>query len=1127
MKLGQPKGDSFGSLAETVQPRRLIVGRYRTLRERQLALLVVCAGALAIVIDTSVVNVALPFLGSDLKFSASELSWVVNAYVIPFGGLQLFAGRLGDLIGTKRLFIGGIALFTAASLACGLAQSREMLIAARFVQGVGGALAAAVVLSIVVAMFPKPGEQAKAIGMYSLVSSAGAALGLIGGAAITEAVNWHWVFFVNLPIGALAILLGARLLDDEREAGERGIDAIGAVLITACLMLAVYTIVQTSGSGGAARTWALTGVSVLLLAAFLVRQRTARNPLVPLSIFRARNVSAANLVQALMVAGMSGMFFLGALYLQQVLRLSVLEVGFAFVPTATAVAICSIKLAPKLMKKVDARTVLIPGLLCIVAGLLLLSRAPAGGNYFADVLPAMVLLGIGAGIGYPAALTIVLVDATTSDRGLRSGLVNTTQQIGPAVGLAILATVAADRTDTLLGRGQPAPEALTAGYHLAFLVGAGFAAAGILLTLLVVKPAVPRTVPNVLDATRSRQESEHEYAGTTDPDFLTLGMSGTGMMSMLWSVAMGRRAVGVELRGSPYVSVMRWTMCEDIYHHLALIDRMMLERYGEDGVPRRGDGVLFKLADCFYTPYTDPGSVRGDEVVTGFASDSHIGGVARHHEHIDDRWRDGRAHREVTLPGAIDPPAQVDPAMQGRPVRDILDSPSTFQVGAEELLVVLRRYLEGIEAMDMARGGLPRVRILPYHRAVAPPDDDEAIGWRRLLPRRKAETEDGFVVGPDGRIGIRIEAVRELDYKGSFRRVRVPNSRVVDLGTPRLFMIAQGLDSRDARSLGFRQRPVLIDHGDGRGPVPAEADFLAGNVDVYLGDRIRHRVASEFDAAGNEYWVRQVVIGHEGDAQIGWVLAEVPEYKTFDPILAGLVPAGTPKGSRRFFAGHQFLLRQYFLDQISLITEIPRDEMERNQLSYGPKLFTITERIGEDALVAPNGVVAGDSFGNGHFLQSGGVLTGMTGHAWRVLEFWQALDAGTDERAAVRRLADAIKTDTEAWLEHSAPLFARPAPRATVADPREQERQRTMAAATRYRRSIVPQRYPDEWSRIQLRTGRIYAFRLPPIDPVPPALRRRPGQPAGLAPGGPAGAMPDGTDERRPATDGMADAARM
>ncbi|MCO5969052.1 MFS transporter [Actinoallomurus soli] len=1090
MKLGQPKGDSFGSLAETVQPRRLIVGRYRTLRERQLALLVVCAGALAIVIDTSVVNVALPFLGKDLRFSASDLSWVVNAYVIPFGGLQLFAGRLGDLIGPKRLFIGGIALFTAASLACGLAQTREMLIAARFAQGVGGALAAAVVLSIVVAMFPKPGEQAKAIGMYSLISSVGAALGLVVGAAMTEAIDWHWVFFINLPIGVLAIVLGLRLLDDEREAGERGIDAIGAVLITACLMLAVYTIVQSSGpDGSAARTWALAGVSVLLLAAFVVRQATARNPLVPLGIFRARNVSAANLVQALMVAGMSGMFFLGALYLQQVLRLSVLEVGFAFVPTATLVAVCSIKVAPKLMKKVDARTVLLPGLLCITAGLLLLSLAPADGDYFTDVLPAMLLLGVGAGIGYPSALTIVLVDATTSDRGLRSGLVNTTQQIGPAIGLAILATVAANRTGSQAGHGHTAAEALTSGYHLAFLVGAGFAAAGIALTLLLVKPAVPRSAPNVLDATRTRQANELEYVGVTDPDFLTLGMGGTGMMAMLWSVAMGRRAVGVELRGSPYVSVMRWTVSEDVYHHLALIDQMMLERYGEEGVPRRGDGVLLKLADCFYTPYTDPGSVRGDEIVTGFAADSHIGGVARHHEHIDDRWRDGRPHREVSMPEQINPPAAVDPALQGRPMREVLDSPSSFQVGAEELLVVLRRYLEGIEAMDLARGVPPRVRILAYHRAVAPADRAERSGWRRVLPRRRVRDEEPFVAGPDGRVRIRVEAVRELDYKGSFRRVRVPNSEIVDLGTPRLFMIAQGADSRDARRLGFQQQPVCIDHGDGRGPVPAESDYLAGNVDIYLGDRIRHRVASDFDADGNEYWVRQVAIGHEGDAQIGWVLAEVPEYVTFDPILAGLVPPGTPKGSKRFFAGHQFLLRKYFLDQISLITEIPRDEMERNQLSYGPKLFTITERVGQDALVAPNGVVAGDSFGNGHFLHSGGVITGLVGHAWRVLRYWQAVDAGTDERTAIRRLADEIKADTDDWVAHSAPLFARPAPTATVAQPQEMERQRALAEATRYRRSIVPQNYPDEWSRIQLRTGRIYAFNLPPIDPVPPALR--------------------------------------
>nr|CAF31535.1 putative component in exporter complex [Micromonospora olivasterospora] len=619
--------------------------------------------------------------------------------------------------------------------------------------------------------------------------------------------------------------------------------------------------------------------------------------------------------------------------------------------------------------------------------------------------------------------------------------------------------------------------------------------------------------------------------GVTDPDFLTLGMGGTGMMSMLWSVAMGRRAVGVELRGSPYVSVMRWTVCEDVYHHLALIDRMMLERYGEEGVPPPWRRVLLKLADCFYTSYTDPGSVRGDEIITGFAADSHIGGIARYHEHIDDRFRDGRPHREVSMPEPIVAPTQVDPALQGRPMREVLDSPSAFQVGAEELLVVLRRYLEGIEAMDLARGVPPRVRILNYHRAVAV-DENEPSGWRRMLPRRRAHTEEGFVVGPDGRVRVRVEAVRELDYKGSFRRVRVPNSRVIDLGTPRLFMIAQGLDSRDARRLGFRQQPVLIDHGDGRGAVPAETDYLAGNVDIYLADRIRHRVASDFDAAGNEYWVRQVAIGHEGDAQIGWVLAEVPEYRTFDPILAGLVPPGTPKGSKRFFAGHQLLLRQYFLDQVSLITEIPRAEMERNQLSYGPKLFTIAERVGQDALVAPNGVVAGDSFGNGHFVHSGGVMTGIVGHAWRVLRFWQAVDAGTDERTAIRQLADEIKADTDDWLAHSAELFARPTPRATVAEPQERERQRALAEATRYRRSIVPQRYPDEWSRIQLRTGRIYAYGLPPIDPVPPALRTEPAATSMASgsmtrTGGSGGMSSDAMATNEMAADDMAGATRM
>ncbi|WP_082456811.1 MULTISPECIES: MFS transporter [unclassified Frankia] len=1017
--------------------------------------------------------------------------------MIPFGGLLLFAGRLGDLVGAKRMFLAGIALFTPASLVCGLAQNPETLVAARFVQGVGGALAAAVVLGLVVSTFPNAIEQAKAIGLYAFVSSAGAALGLLLGAWITEALSWHWTFFINVPLGLLVLPLGARLVDDERVVlDDRSIDVPGVLLITSGLMLTVYTIVRFA-DGATPLTWALVGISAALLAAFVVRQRTARNPLVPLSIFRARNVAWANMVQALMIAGMGGMFFLGTLYLRQVLGLSAMEVGLAFLPTALMVAVISLKATPRLMEKIDPKTVLVPGLLLITAGLALLAVAPADGDYWRDVLPAMVLLGAGAGLGYPSSLTMVMADATAADRGLRSGLVNTTQQVGPAIGLAVLATVAADRTTTLVSRGSTHAEALTGGYHLAFWIGSGASLVALVLTVLFLRPAVPTSVPKTLDRARASQRLTQDHTGLSDPDFLALGLGGTNMMAMLWSVAMGRRAVGVELRGSPYVSVMRWTMREEIYHHLAMIDSMMLERYGEDLLPRLGDGRPFRLADCFFSRHTRAGSVRGDEVVTGFESDAHIGGLARHYETIDDRYREGRAHREINVLDPLEGPEGLDPAALEHDLSDVLGSQSMFQVGAEELLVMLRRYLEGLEQIDRDRGeALPRVRVLPYHRVATSESSDRERRWLPSALRRTPVAERGFERTADGRVRVRVEAVRELDYRGAFRRVRVPYSETVDLGTPGLIMIAEGLDSPDAARLGFRQETVCVDRGDGRGPVPAEADFLVGNVDIYLADRIRVRRASEFDQAGNEYWVHQRCVGHEEDAQIGWTMLEVPPYKTFDPIQAGLVPAGTPKDSKPYFAGHQFLLRRYFLDQTAQLTEIPRRAIEYNQLSYGPKLFTVTERIGLDALVAANAVVAGDSFGNSHHLTSGGINTGMLGHGLRVLRYWQARESGSSASDAARDLADGIRADTRALIDLCEQDF-RAAPPA--APPRKQ--QRLLAGATRQRRSIFPQRYPDEWSRIQLRTGKIFAYNLPMLDPEHPDTREA--QPVGAMSGAP------------------------
>jgi EmrB/QacA subfamily drug resistance transporter len=462
-------------------------------RTRWIALYVLCIGMLMIILDATIVNVALPSIQDDLGFSQNSLAWVVNAYLIAFGGLLLLAGRLGDLIGQRRIFLIGLGVFTVASLICGVAQSQGMLIGARFVQGVGGALTSAVILGMIVRMFPEPREQAKAIGVYSFVASAGASIGLLLGGVLTEAINWHWIFFVNLPIGIGTALLAARLLDRDEGLGlAQGADVPGAVLITGSLMLGVYTIVEAADAGwGSAQTLGLGAVALGLLGAFIAREATARTPLIPLRIFRSRNVSGANLIQVLMVAGMYGMFFLGALYMQRVLGYGALEVGLAFLPVALLIGVLSLGFAERLIMGVGPRAALIPGLGLVVAGLLLFARVPVDASYTTDILASMILLGIGAGLVFPSLMTLAMSGATQSDSGLASGLVNTTLQVGGALGLAVLATLSTTRTDNLLASGESAASALTDGYQLAFIVGAGIviAAIGVAVGLLERVPA--------------------------------------------------------------------------------------------------------------------------------------------------------------------------------------------------------------------------------------------------------------------------------------------------------------------------------------------------------------------------------------------------------------------------------------------------------------------------------------------------------------------------------------------------------------------------------------------------------------------------------------------------------------
>ena len=457
---------------------------------RWLALLVLCAGMLMIVLDATIVNVALPSIQRDLGFSQSSLAWVVNAYLIPFGGLLLLAGRLGDLVGRKRMFIAGLAVFTAASFLCGVSGGQDMLIGARLVQGVGGAMTSTVILGVIVTMFPEPREQARAIGVFSFTAAAGGSIGLLAGGVLTQAVDWHWIFFVNLPIGAAAAVLAGRLLETDPGLGLRqGADAAGAVLVTSALMLGVYTIVEARDLGwGSPHTVATGTAAVLLMAGFLVRQATASNPLLPLGLFRSRSVVGANLVQMLMVAGMFGMFFLGSLYLQRVLGYDPLQIGLAFLPVAVAIGALSFRFSAQLNARFGARTMLLVGLGLILAGLALFVRVPVGARYAVDVLPSLALLGIGGGLSFPAVMTLGMAGATAADSGLVSGLVNTTAQVGGSVGLAVLATVATSRTDALLAGGQGAAAALTGGYHLAFTVAAALVAAAIVVAAAVLRP---------------------------------------------------------------------------------------------------------------------------------------------------------------------------------------------------------------------------------------------------------------------------------------------------------------------------------------------------------------------------------------------------------------------------------------------------------------------------------------------------------------------------------------------------------------------------------------------------------------------------------------------------------------
>ncbi|MEU5083298.1 MULTISPECIES: MFS transporter [Streptomyces] len=456
---------------------------------RWFALAILCAGQLMVILDGTIVNVALPAVQESLGFSSSSLGWVVNAYLIPFGGLLLLAGRFGDLFGRKRVFVTGLVVFTVASLLCGLAQNTTALLVARFAQGVGGAVTSSVTLAMVVTMFTEPGERAKAIGVYSFVQSAGGTLGLLLGGVLTRAVGWHWIFFVNVPIGVAAVVLAQRVLVAERGTGRgRGTDALGAVLITSALMTAVYAIVAAADHGfGSARTLGFGLLALVLLAAFAVRQARAEDPLLPPRMFRYRAVSGALGTHALMISGLFGFQFLVVLYMQKVLGFDEVETGAAVVPVPLLVGVMSLFLAPRLIGRFGARAVLPAALALICAGLGILGRIPADGAYLTDVFPATVPLGIGFGLAMPALAGLAMSGATPQDSGLASGMFNTVQQVGASLGLAVLSALAASHTGALPHDGASRAEALTDGYRLAFQVGAVFVLGALVIAVTVLR----------------------------------------------------------------------------------------------------------------------------------------------------------------------------------------------------------------------------------------------------------------------------------------------------------------------------------------------------------------------------------------------------------------------------------------------------------------------------------------------------------------------------------------------------------------------------------------------------------------------------------------------------------------
>jgi EmrB/QacA subfamily drug resistance transporter len=464
-------------------------------RRRWIALGVLCLGQLMMVLDATIVNVALPSIQRELHFTQANLTWVIDGYLITFGGFLLLAGRFGDLVGRKKVFLSGLVLFVGASILCGVSDSQAMLIGARLIQGVGGAVASSVILAIIVTEFPERAEQAKAMGMYAFVSAGGGSIGLLAGGALTQSLSWHWIFFVNVPIGIFAFVFGSILIEENEGIGlAGGVDVLGSLLITLATMLGAFAIVKSSEYGLlSARTLAAAGGSLVLLASFLTVEARVANPIMPLRILRLRMLMGSSLVRGLLITGMYSAFFLGALYLERVLGYDAIDTGLAFMPLTIAIAAMSMGISARAVERFGAVQTLAAGLAGIILGLLLLALQGVHAGYFPGLFFAFLALGIGAGGSFLPLLTIGMADAPQRDAGLASGIINVSVQLFGAIGLATLGTVATDHTKALSAAGHPLVASLTGGYHLAYVVAAACVGLGVLAAFIVLRPPAVTT----------------------------------------------------------------------------------------------------------------------------------------------------------------------------------------------------------------------------------------------------------------------------------------------------------------------------------------------------------------------------------------------------------------------------------------------------------------------------------------------------------------------------------------------------------------------------------------------------------------------------------------------------------